>query len=603
MYRMERIDNHQRPPIASRVERASTMLIEPNVTIVDAPERSRQSSEVPLAELAELVPVPANEFNRSPVRPPWPWRIIRGIGQGLEWLFGVASLLVGLGILSSLPILQVLSLGYLLEASGRVSRSGRLRDGIFGVRMAARLGAMVTGTWLVLLPLRFVWQMWFAASLIDPRSTVTAGWRIGLLVLALVTLFHLLTAWYAGGRWRHFFWPIWAPVVLGYQGCRWLLASVIHLPRVGDALEREQPRLYRWLSDYPRPSRHFPPVRAWRALREGRLVHESCDAVWTLFQRLRLASYFWLGLRGFVGALLWLALPSLLLIAVTRGQPLRDQDEARMMATSARSQTRSISPAAQTRWTTEQRTPQLPLHTNLADLAAARPERTTIAAIVATTGSTDSSLTDEAASARATSAADSPTAKQQATTAQNTTESPEAARPKKRRSDQAPVWRVLAGLLGSILLAGVLVYLPFMQAHFAAERRFWAFFEVGRVRALFQRAPLACWLALLVTLSFALPLYLLKIEFLPRELLWLPSLIFVAFGWPARLVMGWAMSRARRRAEPRFFLFRWFASLAELPVIAIYVFFVYITQYVLWNGAWSLFEQHAFLLPAPFLSL
>ena len=63
------------------------------------------------------------------------------------------------------------------------------------------------------------------------------------------------------------------------------------------------------------------------------------------------------------------------------------------------------------------------------------------------------------------------------------------------------------------------------------------------------------------------------------------------------------LARARKREQPRFFLFRWTARLGTLPVVVIYVFFAYFTQYLSWYGSFSLFEQHAFLTPVPFLGL
>ena len=72
----------------------------------------------------------------------------------------------------------------------------------------------------------------------------------------------------------------------------------------------------------------------------------------------------------------------------------------------------------------------------------------------------------------------------------------------------------------------------------------------------FRRAPLAFLIALVVTLLFALPLYLLKIEIIPREAAWLPSLVFVAFIFPARLLSGWAYARAERRTAPRHWFWR-----------------------------------------------
>jgi hypothetical protein len=37
-----------------------------------------------------------------------------------------------------------------------------------------------------------------------------------------------------------------------------------------------------------------------------------------------------------------------------------------------------------------------------------------------------------------------------------------------------------------------------------------------------------------------------------------------------------------------------------LPVAALYVVLTYFTQFTAWHGVWSLYEQHAFLTPAPF---
>ena len=104
----------------------------------------------------------------------------------------------------------------------------------------------------------------------------------------------------------------------------------------------------------------------------------------------------------------------------------------------------------------------------------------------------------------------------------------------------------------------------------------------------------------MVTLLFALPLYLFKIEIVPEEAAWLPGLIFIAFIYPARLLTGWSMGRAARRRVPRHWFFRWTGRLPLLPAAGIYVVIVFFAQYTSWNGVWSLYEQHAFLLPAPF---
>jgi hypothetical protein len=363
-------------------------------------------------------------------------RVLRAVAAVLEWLFGAVVLMVGLAVLAALPVLQFLSLGYLLEAGGRVARTGRLRDGFVGVRRAARWGGLVLGCWLMLLPVRLVADLARSADVIDPGGRVAGAWRGGLVVLIGLTALHVGAACARGGRLRWFFWPF---------NFVWLLR-----------------RLFR-----------------------GGYYAEARDAVWESVMALRLPYYFGLGLRGFLGALAWLVVPVTLLAIGSRPTP-----------------------------------------------AAA-----------------------------------------------------------------------LAGWLGAIALAVVLLYLPFLQARLAAANRLSAVFEVRAVRADFARAPWAFAFAFLVTLLFALPLYLLKIEFIAKEAAWLPSLAFIAFIFPARLLTGWALGRAAGRPQPRHWFFRWTGRLPLLPAAAFYVVVVFFTQYTSWNGVWSLYEQHAFLVPVPFFGM
>src|SRR5262245_24996389 len=75
-------------------------------------------------------------------------RVFAWIFSVLEWLLGAAVLTVALAVLAALPVLQFLSLGYLLEASARVARTGKLTEGFIGVRLAARLGGAIAACWL-----------------------------------------------------------------------------------------------------------------------------------------------------------------------------------------------------------------------------------------------------------------------------------------------------------------------------------------------------------------------------------------------------------------------------------------------------------------------
>ena len=70
-----------------------------------------------------------------------------------------------------------------------------------------------------------------------------------------------------------------------------------------------------------------------------------------------------------------------------------------------------------------------------------------------------------------------------------------------------PAGAGLVSLPRGILLFLTAIHLPFLQARFACTGKFRDLFALREVRALFRRAPVAFWLALLVTLLFALPLY------------------------------------------------------------------------------------------------
>lgn len=353
------------------------------------------------------------------------------IFQGVEWLFGAVSLWVGLAILAAIPVGQFLALGYLLEVSGRVARTGRLRDGFIGIRTAARWGRIAVAGFLLWLPLYFLSLQAQAAQIIDPEGPIARQWRVWLTLLTTVAVLHGLGAILRGGRFRDFLRPL---------NILWLLR------------------------------------RVWR----GGLLAEARDRLWNAFVELRIPYYFWLGFRGFAGAFLWLAVPLLLLA----------------------------------------------------------------------------------------------------------------------QGHRLPV----VGIVGGLLLAVVVLYVPFLQVRFARDNRFAAFGEWRAIRMAFRGAPIAFAGALWVHLLFAIPLYLLKIEVIPRELVFLEGLMFLLLMFPARLLGGWAFARGCRREAPRWWGIRWFSRLAVVPVLAAYVFVVFLSQHLGWQGIGSLYEQHAFLLPVPFVT-
>ena len=196
--------------------------------------------------------------------------IVRGLALAVEWLFGVVSLILGLSILAALPIVQLLSLGYLLEASGRVARTGRLRDGLIGVRRAARVGGVIAGIWLALWPAWLVQSFAGAAELIDPGGPVARGWRMASIVMIVLSLLHVFVACARGGRLRYFLWPFGNPF--------WLV----------------------------------------RQLRRGCLYTEARDGLWTFAASLHLPRYFRVGVVGFLGTLVWIIPPAALIAAGTK---------------------------------------------------------------------------------------------------------------------------------------------------------------------------------------------------------------------------------------------------------------------------------------------
>ncbi len=154
---------------------------------------------------------------------------------------------------------------------------------------------------------------------------------------------------------------------------------------------------------------------------------------------------------------------------------------------------------------------------------------------------------------------------------------------------------------GGMMMAVVLFYLPFLQLQMAREDRFRAIFDWRPLRHEFQRAPWAYFLAFFFTLLLAIPLYLFRIEKLPSELLWLPSLFFVLLMLPARMLVGWALRRGHRDIPTRFWLSRWAAWLLQIASVPTYLLFLYLATLTSWDGALVVLLQHTFLVPVPFL--
>lgn len=344
---------------------------------------------------------------------------------------GVATLIVMLAVAATVPILQFASLGYLLEVSGRIGRTGRLRDGFIGLRPARVAGVFLGGFALVWLALRYASAMSINAQIIAPGTNAGRAWGfaavIGIGVMIAAALGGLLI------------------------------------------------------------------VQLFRPATYGNLR----DGLWRIVTQ-RGPYYFWLGARGFAGGVIWLLPPVTMLVASSQ----------------------------------------------IFD-----PTRPGLRALA-----------------------------------------------------------VVLGLVGAFSLALVAVHLVCLQTRMAAEARFTAMFHLRGIYSRFWRSPLMFGLAVSVMLLSATPLYLLKIELVPADAAWLPSLAFVMFMFPARFLAGWAFARGSRSDRPlsnarlalRIGLCLTSGGLM-LAATSFYVLIVFFSQFAGWHGIWGMYEQHAFLLPVPFL--
>ena len=385
--------------------------------------------------VAESASESTTEPSTSSVQQSFFVRAWNGLYAALGWCFGLLCLIAGLAVVAAIPVVNLVGLGYLLFACGRIAATGQFRDGFVGVRRAGRLGGAILGVWLVLWPARLMASLRDSALVVSPDQS--GFWSLMLWGVTGVTMLHIIWALLRGGKLRHFIWP--APV-----------------------------RLFFWVGE----SNKYATAR---------------DALWKTMEGLQLPRLFWLGARGFAGTVLWLILPVGLMI-----------------------------------------------------LAAMIPHNAGI----------------------------------------------------------------LISLLGGLLMTFVVLLLPFLQVWFAKEERMRAFIEVWPVLKLMGRSPFRCWIALTLTLTLAVPLFLLKVELTPAEITWLPALFFVIFGFPARLLTGWAMGRAIHREPLKSGWARWLSRLTAfglaVPFVFAYVLILYFSQFISWNGTLSLLEQHAFLIPSPF---
>ncbi|HAW30657.1 MAG TPA: hypothetical protein DCY03_21465, partial [Planctomycetaceae bacterium] len=372
--------------------------------------------------------------------PPFP-HLLRHPLKAAFWVirmvFGIACLVLFLAIIAAVPIVNFIALGYLLDVEGRVARTGKIRLAFPLLDIAPRLGTIVIGVALWLIPLFLLAGAASDAHLIDPGGSSDRNLHLINRLAAIAIAVHLCLALARGGT----FWCFVRPL----KNAIWL----------------------------------------YRQIRAGGYLDRAAGHVSDFFASLKLGKNFSLGLRGFLGALIWLIIPSAMFAA------------------------------------------------------ASSPEGGQGGAVAVT-------------------------------------------------------------LLGGLILVIVLGWLPLLQAHFAAENRFRAMFELKTVRRKFKRSPLLWMLSLVIVYLLSLPLYLFKVAALPRDAIWGITLIFVATIYPTKILLGWVYHRASAKTKNAWFGWRWLSRTLILPLLAVYVFILFFTQFIGVHGNRVLMEHHLFLLPVPF---
>ncbi|QDT35054.1 DUF4013 domain-containing protein [Thalassoglobus polymorphus] len=413
----------------------------------ESPFDSEDAAESPPTK--ELVTSEVNEQMRGTHQPeevaaagptafPVPWRHpIKFLALTTYYLFAFVSLMLVLAVLAAIPLVNFFVLGYFLNVEGRVARSGRLRDGFPLLDAAPQIVVLAGGIWVFLLPLRFLASFAADSRLIDPGSQADVGFHLALNVAWCVITLHLILAIARGGT----FWCFVRP----FKNFFWLTGR----------------------------------------LREGNYFAHADRKIQEFVQKLEIRRHFWLGLRGFGVAFLWLFLPTLMYAAIQ--EPKGGQ--------------------------------------------------------------------------------------------------------------------IFLTVTGGILLAVVFSWVPFLQARFASENCFRSGLELREIRSLYSYAPIVWSLSLVVLYLLSLPLYLFKAFLLPPDAMWPVTLIFVVSIYPTRILLGWAYHHAVKKRElgnrPHWSV-RWLIGGTIIPVLGLYVFILFFTQFLGEQGKQVLFQHHSLLLPVPF---
>ena len=100
--------------------------------------------------------------------------LIRSILRKFAWLissvFCLVSLIVILAVLTAIPILQLISYGYLLDVSGKLANGSKLRNSLPHFRQMGRIGLAAVAIFLAALPTQALTHLESVANLVNPGS-------------------------------------------------------------------------------------------------------------------------------------------------------------------------------------------------------------------------------------------------------------------------------------------------------------------------------------------------------------------------------------------------------------------------------------------------
>lgn len=263
------------PSIATVEVNESTLLRVADVDVLE--EAGETASDLVVSRQPQTgnAPLEIAEFDTESRFPrfPNPFRHpLRATGWIIRCLFGLASLIFLLALIAAVPIVNFLALGYLLEVEGRLGRTGKFRNAFPLLGLAPRLGSIVLGIWLWVLPLRLISGAAADAALIDPGAPLHILLRSVTVFGAIGVTIHICLALARGGSLGCFFRPL--------KNVLWLV----------------------------------------RQLRSGDYFDTASKHIRLFLSRLRLKHHFSLGFRGFFGALGWLLIPTLFYSAARRSE-------------------------------------------------------------------------------------------------------------------------------------------------------------------------------------------------------------------------------------------------------------------------------------------